>query len=40
LTARAKFIGEQNKNRWWENASLGILLVTTLVSSMLFVANL
>jgi Mn2+/Fe2+ NRAMP family transporter len=40
LTSRAKFIGEQNKNRWWENASLGILLVTTLVSSMLFVANL
>ena len=33
LTSQVKFIGEKYCNRWWENAFIGFLLVTSLIST-------
>jgi Mn2+/Fe2+ NRAMP family transporter len=40
ITARAKFIGEKYKNRWWENVFVGFLLLLGLVGTYFSVMTL
>jgi hypothetical protein len=34
ITASARFIGEEHRNRWWENALLGVLFVLALYGAV------